>query len=396
VSNQNVQRLLTFRATTGATLLGVGPMSLNCVDAAIEIANEHRVFLMLIASRRQIDSAEFGGGYVNNWTTGQFAEYVREHDTGRFIVMARDHGGPWQNEAETRQGMNLDRAMDASKRSFQADIEAGFDMIHIDPSPGSNGFPPPTTKEFTERTKELLTFCKTVAARSKREIAIEIGTDEGRIGTAPCGEIETMADEVVAFCQSEGFDAPEFLVIQTGTKVMETANVGLLDRQVQQDGDVDGCSSLPRLMAIGDRFGFVTKEHNADYLSHPTLRWHVRRQIGAANVAPEFGVTETRTLLDLLRTAGARHLEERFLELAFASRKWEKWMLPGTAATDRDRAIIAGHYVFATPAFREIHEEATLLCGGRAVDLRATLREAVKRAMMRFIQPFGIVQTIGV
>ena len=50
-----------------ATLLAVGPMSKNCVEATIEIANEKNVPIMMIASRRQIDSKEFGGGYVNNW-----------------------------------------------------------------------------------------------------------------------------------------------------------------------------------------------------------------------------------------------------------------------------------------------------------------------------------------
>ena len=52
-----------------ATLLGVGPMSLNCVDSVIEISNQEKIPLMLIASRRQIDSEDFGGGYVNNWST---------------------------------------------------------------------------------------------------------------------------------------------------------------------------------------------------------------------------------------------------------------------------------------------------------------------------------------
>jgi hypothetical protein len=148
-------------------------------------------------------------------------------------------------------------------------------------------------------------------------------------------------------------------------------------------------------MAIGERHGFVTKEHNADYLSPSTLRWHVRRQIGAANVAPEFGVTESRTFVNLLRTVGARPLEEQFLELAFASRKWEKWMLAGSGATDRDRALIAGHYVFAMPAFRAISDEATVLCARRGVDLQAELQAAVKNAMMRFVLPFGMVQAIG-
>ena len=37
------------------TLLGVGPMSQNVIDSAIELSDEYEV-LILIASRRQIDS----------------------------------------------------------------------------------------------------------------------------------------------------------------------------------------------------------------------------------------------------------------------------------------------------------------------------------------------------
>ena len=54
------------------THLGIGPMSKNCIDAAIEISNENDIPLMLIASRRQIDCKELGGGYVNNWSTEEF------------------------------------------------------------------------------------------------------------------------------------------------------------------------------------------------------------------------------------------------------------------------------------------------------------------------------------
>jgi len=88
------RKLETFLQKKRCTLLGVGPMSINCVDAAIELSNENDVPIILIASRRQIDSEEFGGGYVNNWTTEQFARYVTEHDKKGKILLARDHGGP--------------------------------------------------------------------------------------------------------------------------------------------------------------------------------------------------------------------------------------------------------------------------------------------------------------
>ena len=90
---QRLEKLLAKRCT----LLGVGPMSVNCVDATIELANDYDVLLMLIASRRQIDSQAFGGGYVNNWTTEKFADYVIDHDKKGKVLLARDHGGPWQD-----------------------------------------------------------------------------------------------------------------------------------------------------------------------------------------------------------------------------------------------------------------------------------------------------------
>ncbi len=94
------------------TLLGVGPMSKICVDAAIELSNENRIPLILIASRRQIDSEELGGGYVNNWTTQQFADYVLDKDKAGRVILARDHGGPWQNEKEKQANLGLRSAAD--------------------------------------------------------------------------------------------------------------------------------------------------------------------------------------------------------------------------------------------------------------------------------------------
>jgi len=61
------RRLKNFLINKNSTLLGVGPMSVNCVDASIEIADKNNIPLMLIASRRQVDAECFGGGYVNNW-----------------------------------------------------------------------------------------------------------------------------------------------------------------------------------------------------------------------------------------------------------------------------------------------------------------------------------------
>jgi len=125
------ERLKRFMDSRRCTLLGVGPMSKNCVDAAIELSNDYEIPLMLIASRRQIEAGCFGGGYVNNWSTERFAEYVIEHDLKGKIILARDHGGPWQNTFEKEKKLSLRNAMESAKKSFQVDIESGFEIIQI-------------------------------------------------------------------------------------------------------------------------------------------------------------------------------------------------------------------------------------------------------------------------
>ena len=46
---------INFIFKKNRTLLGVGPMSKNCVIAATKLSNKFSFPLMLIASRRQID-----------------------------------------------------------------------------------------------------------------------------------------------------------------------------------------------------------------------------------------------------------------------------------------------------------------------------------------------------
>ena len=111
VKNKLTKYLSDYRCT----LLGIGPMSVNCVDATIELTNQYNIPLMLIASRRQIDSEQFNGGYVNNWTTSEFAKYVKDKDKNCNVFLARDHGGPWQNNKEVNEKLSLKSAMQSAK-----------------------------------------------------------------------------------------------------------------------------------------------------------------------------------------------------------------------------------------------------------------------------------------
>lgn len=372
-------------------MLGVGPMSLNCVDAAIELANDHEVPVLLIASRRQIDSEEFGGGYVNNWTTSEFASYVIDRDKKGKILLARDHGGPWQNSQEKDNGLSLRRAMESAKSSYRADLEAGFQILHIDPSVDIHC--QPDVDEVLDRVFELYEYCWSQSQQMRREVIFEIGTEEQSGSTNTQEELDYTLNAMQKFCIKNSLPQPSFVVIQCGTRVMETRNVGSFDAPVRVADELPSEIQLPKMIEICNRYGILMKEHNTDYLSDEALQWHPRLGIHAANVAPEFGVTETRTLLSILESNGLSSLANRFLQLAYESNKWDKWMLTNSCATDRERAIIAGHYIFSTNECVELKAEARMELARRNLNLDNYLMGQVKQSILRYMRNFRLVRS---
>lgn len=384
-------RLKSFIEKRRCTLLGVGPMSVNCVDAAIELANDFEVPILMIASRRQIDSKEFGGGYVNNWVTEDFARYVTDRDKKGKVLLARDHGGPWQSPMEIKEGLGLRRAMDSAKASFRADIIAGFQVLHIDPSIDIHGTP--DIDEILDRVFDLYEFCWSEAQKSRREIIFEVGTEEQSGSTNSQEELDYTLNAIKKFCLQNRVPEPTFVVIQCGTRVMEMRNVGSFDSPIRVANEIPAEIQLPKMIEICNRHGLLMKEHNTDYLSDEALQWHPRLGIHAANVAPEFGVAETNALIKVLETNGLAKLADRFLEIAYDSNKWNKWMLEHTTATDRDRSLIAGHYVFSTPEVKELKGEATKALQHKNIDLEEYLKQQVKTSILRYLHNFRLART---
>ena len=380
------QRLNTFLNKKRCTLLGVGPMSLNCVDAAIELANEFEAPLLLIASRRQIDAEEFGGGYVNNWTTQEFANYVIDHDQKGKILLARDHGGPWQSTKEVTENLSLRRAMDSAKLSYVRDLEAGFQVLHIDPSVDIHS--EPNVDEILDRVFELYEYCWAHALRLGREVIFEVGTEEQSGSTNTQEELDYTLNELLKFCNKNNIPQPSFVVIQTGTRVMETRNVGSFDTPLRVSNELPAEIQVPKMIEICNRYGIMMKEHNTDYLSDEALQWHPRLGIHAANVAPEFGVAETLALVNILEKNNLQKLSDEFLKLSYDSKKWEKWMLEDTTASDRDRSIISGHYVFSKLECEELKGKARNELIKKNIDLDAYLKREVKRSIFRYMKNF--------
>ena len=372
------------------TFLGVGPMSVNCVDSVIEIVNEHNVPIILIASRRQVDSEQFKGGYVNNWTTSEFTKYVRNKDKKKNIILARDHGGPWQNNKEIEQKMSLAHAMESAKDSFKSDIDAGIEILHIDPSIDMYGLV--TKNKLLDRLFELYEYCWNYAKKKNKEIAFEIGTEEQSGSTNTPDELNETLYLIEKFCKQKKLPFPTFAVVQTGTKVMETRNIGSFESPLRVENEIAAEIQVPKMIEICKKFNVFMKEHNGDYLSDLSLSWHPRLDIHAVNVAPEFGVAETNALLQILESNNLESLAMKFIELSYESKKWDKWMLPNSAASVRDKAIISGHYIFSTPECLELKNEASLILTKKGINLDIYLRNQVKKSILRYIYNFRLAK----
>ena len=127
---------------------------------------------------------------------------------------------------------------------------------------------------------------------------------------------------------------------------MESRNIGIFEEMMSDDINT-------QKMEIGNIIDYLNtkdimlKEHNADYISNDMLKIHPKIGIHAMNVAPEFGVVETRAMLKWFTKNNLNLEKEKFLDLSLKSNKWKKWMVEQSSATDNDKAVIAGHYVLS-------------------------------------------------
>jgi hypothetical protein len=375
------------------TLLGVGPVSRLTVEATVELANEHDVDVMLIPSRRQVDSDRLGAGYVEGWNAERFASFVRERDPKGRAILCRDHGGPWQNSKELDEQLDPKAAMESAIASYEEDIEAGFAILHIDPSVGPDSAPDlETTLEYLF---ELYASCWDMAKSRRLDIQFEVGTEEQSSVSGSMKELEYMLERINGFCKAESLPPPLFVVVQTGTKVAETRNVGSLLSPYRINGEIPPEVFLPYVIQACERHGLKIKQHNTDYLDDRVLSWLPQLGVHSANVAPEYGVVESRAYLQVLEAHRLFKQRDRFIELAYESGKWKKWLLPHSRATERDCAVICGHYVFSTPEFRELVEEVNRELAGTSTVLLDFAKGEVKKCLMRYFKAFRLVARHG-
>jgi len=279
------------------------PMSKNITDAVIELNSTK---FALIPTRRQID---FDGGYVNNWNTKAFYEYVRSKSN---IILSRDHGGQLQGNG----GSDLD--------SYKTDAEF-FDIIHIDPWKLCKN-------DFNEGIRITIETMNQIYGYNP-SVKYEIGT-EAAIRKFTTDELVEFLSIIKKSVSQEIFDNIEYVVIQSGVglDVQSGINVG--------DFDAD---RLKEMIKIVNSYGKKTKEHNGDYLSDGEYSWRFDVGVDSINIGPEIAQIET---LAYLKHMTPTQIDE-FYEICYNSKKWKVWIPNIFDFKDKKSLIkVCGHYCF--------------------------------------------------
>ena len=294
-------------------------MSSEVIEAVYKYSSINNKELMLIASKNQIDH---NGGYVNNWKTVEYTNFLKKLKnkySNTNVKICRDHCGP---------GFNGNYSIRDVYKTIDCDMENNFDLIHVDFSKTKKNY-----KKILELSKKAIKYIKKI----KPKIEIEIGTDENFAQKLSSINIKEFLEEMDFFLD---FMNPKYFVVPTGSLVMEDKQYGFFNHKFIKSVN----------QRIKDR-PILLKEHNADYLNSESI--NLRKEfISALNIAPQFGVFQTKFILDECLKFGIDTTD--FLNLSYESKKWEKWLLTSSSEDIYKCSILAGHYNFQDKSYKLI------------------------------------------
>ena len=284
-------------------------MSLEIVEAIYQLSNTTEIPVGLICSINQVGHNN-GYAFKDTETLRRYTRRLESRYPCSDVKICRDHCGP-HFTSEVNKNINCD-------------IENGFDCIHID-----------TCNADTDRTILARKLMKYAFERNP-DIKFEVGTDENtgiptNITHEKCNIVQLSKDLPV-----------EFYVANTGTLV----------QNIYQAGSSSYKATKP-LQELCHEQGVKLKEHNADYLDNRTIQDHFQF-VDAMNVAPQLGVVQTITTINLCRQLGINLSD--FVNLVLGHKNWEKWTTkPGYDDEGIfNKVFIAGHYHFNSPEYNKI------------------------------------------
>jgi len=294
--------------------LGFGPMSREIAKILAEYSKINNFPMMIIASRNQ---ADYNSGYVG--TSMQLSLMVQPFRNSNFLL-CRDHCGPYFSDLD--KGLTVEQAIERCKQTIARDIQAEFDLIHIDVSRIPE-------RQF-DYAKELIDYTLSI----KPDMMLEFGGEDNN--GLDIEASERNLESQLEFLQQYKKNIV-FVVTQTGS--------------LTKDGQVGGFDILrnEKIKEKIEAAGFLFKEHNADYFTKQDIDNRINAGIDSLNIAPQLGRIQT----DLLKELAPVDLWEKFSDHVYAQNYWQRWVSPGV--TDKDIAVsVSGHYCFNSDQCKDI------------------------------------------
>jgi D-tagatose-1,6-bisphosphate aldolase subunit GatZ/KbaZ len=394
-----LKRIGDLESQTGIkrTIFAACPNSISVIRSALKASKRWDAPIKFAATLNQVD---FDGGYTG-LTHQEFARTIKLHakklNLRSPVIIAIDHGGPWLKDIQRTEKWTLSETMSAVKRSFEAAIAAGFDLIHVDPTvditiPAGERI---SIDLVAERTVELILHAEEFRKRNKYpRISYEVGTEEVHGGLADLNIFRRFLELLRQGLEEKGMSDvwPCLVVGKVGTDLHTTT--------------FDPAAAM-EIAGIAETFGSRIKGHYSDNVTNPEA--YPASGVGAANVGPEFTEKEYEALIELEemqqklveegRTAKPAELRKQLWEAVIRSGRWKKWVQIDenpedfySASLERQEWLIKTgcRYIWEDP---DVVAERTHLYSNLAlegIDAREIVELSIESAMDRYFYSFNL------
>jgi tagatose-1,6-bisphosphate aldolase non-catalytic subunit AgaZ/GatZ len=370
------------------TLLAVCPNSEAVARAALRVAQEARAPLLFAATLNQVDR---DGGYTG-WTPDAFAQFVAAESTRLGldvpVFLGLDHGGPWKKDTHVRDGLDYDAALTETKRSITACLEAGYDLLHLDPTTDRRHPEAPVPIDrLVERTVSLLRHAE--AARSsagRAPVAYEVGVEETG-GEQNEDRFQDFCAGLADALRDTDLPRPAFVVGDVGTALASPAFDAERARRLATTAE--------------EQLGALLKGHYTDDVATPER--YPLSGVGGANVGPGLSAVESDALHELealaQRLGHEAGLHRALRTAVVESGRWRKWLRPeeegesfDDLSEERQRWLVdtGSRYVWTTSAVQQAR--------AALYDHVSTYRDAdayvqwrLRTAILRYLHAFNLV-----
>jgi tagatose-1,6-bisphosphate aldolase non-catalytic subunit AgaZ/GatZ len=291
--------------------------------------------------------------------------------------------------------------MEGVKESLAACLDAGYDLLHVDPTvdrtlPKGAAMP---IEIVIERTLELIGF----AEAHRREnglppVSYEVGTEEVHGGLADMSVFRRFLDGLKSGLQDWGLSDvwPCFVVGKVGTDLHTTQFDPVVAREPAE---------------VAMPFGSVIKGHYTDSVANPQA--YPEAGMGGANVGPEFTEAEYDALESLSkresnlaaagRVAHRSGMMEVLRRVVVASGRWEKWRQPGEEgkpfdelSPERQRWLLRTgcRYIWAEPEVAAARRKLYANLSATGEKAEEAVADAIAAVMMKYYRAFRVEGTL--